>query len=116
MCVTTNKCNIMSKPTPIKNAEALAGLIRAGRKDLGATQQRLADLHGMSRFTVVDAESGKGDPKLSTVMTLLSGLGLSIVAVPSHLAHRITIPQENAPESDEDVDLGDWDPGEEMTP
>lgn len=104
----------MLQANVIQNTTALGNLLRKSRKDLGATQQKLAELHGVSRYTIVDAESGEGDPKFSTVMTLLSGLGISLVAVPSYLAHRVTVP-ERLSLDEEDLDVDNWDSEEELS-
>ena len=86
----------------------------ATRKSQGATQGELAGLHDLGRYTVVGVESGKGDPKLSTNLTLLGGLGISLVAVPSHLAHRLTLPPPEI--THEEQDLDDWEPDMDTFP
>lgn len=90
--------------------EVLAEALKGQRKRLKSTQQDLADMHGVSRYTIVDAESGNGDPKLSTVLTLLSGLGISLMAVPTQLVRQVEmldVPEPNIEEIQSDID--DWD-------
>jgi DNA-binding XRE family transcriptional regulator len=79
---------------PITDPQDFSDLLKQNRKRLGLNQTQLANMHDLSRYTVVDAESGRGDPKLSTVLTLLRGLGLSLVAVPTHMVGRINLPDE----------------------
>lgn len=107
----------MEKPVIIADPEALARVMKAQRKALRATQETVAEMHDMSRFTIVDAESGKGDPKLSTILTLLNGLGLSLVAMPTRMAHQIEMtgfgedlkdPEEPSGQ-DMDEPLDGWD-------
>lgn len=82
--------------------------LRDARKKLELNQSDVADLNNLSRYTVIDAESGKGDPKLSTMLTLLEAVGMRLVMVPADVADRISLPPEDIHESD---DLGevDWD-------
>jgi DNA-binding XRE family transcriptional regulator len=81
---------------------------RDARKKLELNQSDVADLNNLSRYTVIDAESGKGDPKLSTMLTLLEAVGMRLVMVPADVADRISLPSDEIHESD---DLGevDWD-------
>ena len=109
--VGCNKQGIgMLKPTLITDASILAAAIKEQRKSRKSTQQDLADMHDISRYTVVDAESGNGDPKLSTVLTLLNGLGISLMAVPTRMAVQVELLDVPEPE-EEDLQPGidDWD-------
>ena len=45
------------------------------------TQQELADLAGISINTVVAAERGQGDPKISTYLSICNVLGLKLTAI-----------------------------------
>ena len=49
------------------------------RNDLKITQKELADLAGISINTVVAAERGQGDPKISTYLAICNVLGLKLI-------------------------------------
>lgn len=60
--------------------KALGTQIKERRKALKITQQELADLAGISINTVVAAERGQGDPKISTYLAICNVLGLKMTA------------------------------------
>lgn len=98
----------------IGSATDLAHALKAQRKRLGLNQAEVADMHDLSRFTIVDVESGKGDPKLSTLLRLMEALGLRLVAVPTQLVDRIVLPEpevQSLSADDLEIDFGeaDWD-------
>ena len=64
----------------IGNMKALGTQIKERRKALKITQQELADLAGISINTVVAAERGQGDPKISTYLAICNVLGLRLTA------------------------------------
>lgn len=53
--------------------------IKERRKALKITQKELADLAGISINTVVAAECGQGDPKISTYLAICNVLGLKLI-------------------------------------
>ena len=53
--------------------------IKERRKALKITQKELADLAGISINTVVAAERGQGDPKISTYLAICNFLGLKLI-------------------------------------
>lgn len=53
--------------------------IKERRKALKITQKELADLAGISINTVVAAERGLGDPKISTYLAICNVLGLKLI-------------------------------------
>lgn len=53
--------------------------IKERRKALKITQKDLADLAGISINTVVAAERGQGDPKISTYLAICNVLGLKLI-------------------------------------
>lgn len=59
--------------------EALAGAIRAARKDAGLTQKDLAELAGVSERTLRDLERGVGNPSFAAVVGIVNVLGLRMV-------------------------------------
>jgi len=57
--------------------KTLGAQIKERRKALKITQQELADLAGISINTVVAAERGQGDPKISTYLAICNVLDLN---------------------------------------
>lgn len=53
--------------------------IKERRKALNITQKELADLAGISINTVVAAERGQGDSKISTYLAICNVLGLKLI-------------------------------------
>lgn len=53
--------------------------IKERRRALKITQKELADLAGISINTVVAAERGQGDPKISTYLAICNVLGLKLI-------------------------------------
>ncbi len=53
--------------------------IKERRKAIKITQKELADLAGISINTVVAAERGQGDPKISTYLAICNVLGLKLI-------------------------------------
>lgn len=53
--------------------------IKERRKAFKITQKELADLAGISINTVVAAERGQGDPKISTYLAICNVLGLKLI-------------------------------------
>jgi y4mF family transcriptional regulator len=56
----------------------LGTIIKERRKHLGINQQTLADLAGVGINTLVAIERGDGNPKLTTLFSVLDTLGLQI--------------------------------------
>lgn len=75
--------------TAIKKSDDFAALIKARRDEIDLNQETLADYQGLSRFTLGNIEKGKADPKLGTILKLLEGLGLSLVAIPNGDLQRV---------------------------
>lgn len=61
------------------NMKTLGMQIKERRKALNITQKELADLAGISINTVVAAERGQGDPKISTYLAICNVLGLKLI-------------------------------------
>lgn len=101
------------RPAVIENATDLSQALRARRKEFGLRQADLTGVYALSRFTLTDAESGRGDPKLSTLLRLFEGLGMRLVAVPAQFADRVSVPEEGSPQQtgrpigEEDMEI-DW--------
>lgn len=102
------------RPDIILTPSDLAYVLKRRRKGLRVRQEELAGLYDLSRYTVIAAESGKGDPKLSTVLKLVEALGLRLVAIPEEMTDRLVLPDPPPPPPDlVDVDDADWEIGEE---
>ena len=61
------------------NMKTLGMQIKERRKALKINQKELADLAEMSNNTVVAAERGQGDPKISTYLAICNVLGLKLI-------------------------------------
>lgn len=60
----------------IQSTKQLIELIKLTRKKQGITQEQLADYAGLQRIGIVRIESGKTEPKISTVFKICQMLGL----------------------------------------
>lgn len=60
------------------NKSELGETIKTRRKELKIDQRTLALLSGVGLNTVVAVERGEGNPKISTIMSLLDTMGLQI--------------------------------------
>ena len=63
----------------IVNMKTLGEQIKVRRTVLKIRQQELADLAGVSINTVVAIESGTGNPRIETLVSVCDVLGLQIV-------------------------------------
>lgn len=78
---TNNSISFAYNYQHIGNMKNIGIQIRERRKSLKITQQELADLAGISINTVVAAERGQGDPKISTYLAICNVLGLKLTTV-----------------------------------
>lgn len=58
--------------------ETIGKRISARRKQLGISQQTLADLSGVGINTLVGIERGTGNPSLNTLLKVMDSLGLEL--------------------------------------
>ncbi len=58
--------------------EQIGLTIKDRRKELGVTQQEVAELAGVGINSLVAIERGKGNPSLKTLLRILEVLGLEI--------------------------------------
>ncbi len=65
----------------VKDASDLGALIRLRRKQLGLTQQELADASGCSIMYVSNLERGKETAELGIALRIVNLLGLDLLAV-----------------------------------
>lgn len=61
--------------------EQIGQTIKARRKELGVTQQEVADLAAVGINSLVAIERGTGNPSLKTLLRILEVLGLEIKLV-----------------------------------
>ncbi|MFW7377505.1 MAG: helix-turn-helix domain-containing protein [Oligoflexus sp.] len=62
----------------IQTTEQFIDAIRTIRKKQKISQQQLADFTGLQRIGIVRIESGKTEPKLSTVLKMCQMLGIKV--------------------------------------
>lgn len=74
----------------VRTAEDIGAVIRARRRQLGCTQQDLADRAGLSRQSVVAIEQGKERAALAAVLRVLLELGLEADVFAPEDAHQRT--------------------------
>jgi transcriptional regulator with XRE-family HTH domain len=60
---------------PVTVAGAFAALLRNARREAGLTQEALANLSGLDRTTISQAELAKASPQLETLIRLAGALG-----------------------------------------
>lgn len=72
----------MSDLVYLQSTSDLGSTLKARRTSRAIKQEQLASVVGISRYTLVDLESGKSDPRLSTIIKLADALGLKLALVP----------------------------------
>jgi transcriptional regulator with XRE-family HTH domain len=60
------------------NITDIGKTIKSRRKFLGITQQNLAEIIGISLRSLVEIETGKGNPTFIQIEKILKAIGLSI--------------------------------------
>lgn len=63
-------------------AAKLVGEVIQTRKSQNMSQRELASISGIKQSVIARMESGKTDPRLSTIMKLLSAMGKTLSIVP----------------------------------
>lgn len=59
------------------NKENLGKIIKQRRKFLGITQKELSEIVGIGLRSLISIESGKGNPTIETLFSILEALGLT---------------------------------------
>jgi HTH-type transcriptional regulator/antitoxin HipB len=72
----------MHDPVPIGSPEELAIAVRERRRELGLSQQQLAERLGVSRQWVVGLEAGRPRAELGLVLRALRSLDLRVLIEP----------------------------------
>ena len=75
----------------LEDLEQIGQLLKAIRKDLGYSQQRVAEIAGISRLRYHDIEAGRSAPRITTLMSIARALNLELMFVP-----RVWVPAVNA--------------------
>ncbi len=52
--------------------------IKAMRLQKGISAKKLAEMSGVSSYTILSVEKGEGDPKFSTVIKIMNALGYKV--------------------------------------
>lgn len=70
-----------SKSQYIVNRKEIGKIIQQRRKELGITQQELADLTDVGINTLVAIERGQGNPSIGTLEKIASAIGYDLMLV-----------------------------------
>ena len=60
------------------NIQAISNAIVKRRKMLSVSQKELADLAGVSLHSIINLESGRGNPTLQLLLTVMEVLGMEV--------------------------------------
>lgn len=60
------------------NIQAISNAIIKRRKMLSVSQKELADLAGVSLHSIINLESGRGNPTLQLLLTVMEVLGMEV--------------------------------------
>lgn len=60
------------------NIQAISDAIIKRRKTLSVSQKELADLAGVSLHSIINLESGRGNPTLQLLLTVMEVLGMEV--------------------------------------
>ena len=60
------------------NIQAISDAIIKRRKMLSVSQKELADLAGVSLHSIINLESGRGNPTLQLLLTVVEVLGMEV--------------------------------------
>lgn len=71
------------------NSAKIAALIKKRRKELGITQQKLAELSELSLRKISDIETASGDTTVGTLDNILDALGLEMRIEIKRMDHEI---------------------------
>ncbi|HLL91586.1 MAG TPA: helix-turn-helix transcriptional regulator [Solirubrobacteraceae bacterium] len=62
----------------IRTADELTQTVRERRRELGLTQEQLADIIGVHRAFVSKLERGRGAPRFDLLLRLVQALGMDV--------------------------------------
>lgn len=66
----------------LEDLEQIGRLLKEMRKELGLSQQRVAEIAGISRLRYHDIEAGRSAPRVTTLISVARALGLELMFVP----------------------------------
>lgn len=69
---------MLTKQTPVDLADAIGQGIRQARRELGWNQERLAAECGVSSRTISHIETGRSNPRMTTLCMIAETLGTSL--------------------------------------
>lgn len=70
-----------AKKSPVKKTAKLSvklPSIKAMRLQKGISAKKLAEMSGVSSYTILSVEKGEGDPKFGTVIKIMNALGYKV--------------------------------------
>ena len=73
-----------TRRSPTPETTRIGELFAARRVEIGLTQQLLADLAGVSRYSIKALEYGTGSVKLASVVEIADALGLRLDITTAH--------------------------------
>lgn len=73
-----------TRRSPMPETTRIGELFAARRVEIGLTQQLLADLAGVSRYSIQALEYGTGSVKLASVVEIADALGLRLDITTAH--------------------------------
>jgi DNA-binding XRE family transcriptional regulator len=98
----------MDQLLEIRSVEDLGAAARSTRKARKIRQDDLAAMIAVNRTTIIDVETGKGDPRLSTILKLAEAFGLRLALVPRDLNMQAS-PKEAETSLARELDVDDVD-------
>ncbi|TLX17288.1 helix-turn-helix domain-containing protein [Rhizobium sp. MHM7A] len=95
----------MSDLVYLQSASDLGSTLKTRRTSRAIKQEQLASVVNISRYTLVDLESGKSDPRLSTIIKLADALGFKLALVPRDIEIQTQTAESQGIGLGEEIDL-----------
>jgi len=67
----------------VRTNHQLGAAIKGRRQELGLTQRKLAEKIDMTTRALIEIESGKGNPRMSSLLNCLDALGMEMIIEPT---------------------------------
>jgi DNA-binding XRE family transcriptional regulator len=99
----------MSELVFLQSTSDLGSAFKAKRTGRAIRQEQLASVLDISRYTLVDLENGKSDPRLSTIMKIADALGFKLALVPRDVEVHTQIGDHLGGGLGEEIDLDSID-------
>lgn len=71
--------------------------LKSIREDAHLTQQRLAEMTGLSRFSIIDYENCRVSPTVEKAQAIAAALGVSLAALTNDTTNPIQTPPNETP-------------------